>query len=278
MRLLLCPIVHTLPVAPARVLLVLAALAASALSLAAGDASRRALADDADASGEGPAAVNRIESDKQRLDDLQLLVGQWKGVGQLRRGSTEGSWLETSDWVWKFGDGRAALTFASPKGKYIVAGRVEPGDEDDTFLLRATLADGQTEVLYRGEQDLDGVLTLTAQSAPTGQPGRITFRTVAQGDRLLVLLERPLGDTGRFTRLAEIGYTRQGSNFGQGTVQRECVVTGGAGTIPVTFEGQTYYVCCTGCRDLFNDDPAGTLADYQARKEAEKKKRAEKAD
>jgi hypothetical protein len=27
--------------------------------------------------------------------------------------------------------------------------------------------------------------------------------------------------------------------------------------------GQTYYVCCTGCRDLFNEGPAKILAEFK---------------
>ncbi len=91
--------------------------------------------------------------------------------------------------------------------------------------------------------------------------------------RLQVLLERRLGETERYLRMAEIGYTRQGSNFGQASVGRECVVTGGAGTIAVTHNGQTYYVCCTGCRDYFNDDPEAVLAEYRAKKVAEKEQK-----
>ena len=58
-----------------------------------------------------------------------------------------------------------------------------------------------------------------------------------------------------------------------GRPQRECVVTGGLGTIEVSFEGKTYYVCCTGCRDYFNDNPKEVLAEYFARKEEEKQKK-----
>ena len=46
----------------------------------------------------------------------------------------------------------------------------------------------------------------------------------------------------------------------------ECIVTGGLGTMQVSFGGNTYYVCCTGCRDAFNDDPAKIIAEYKARK------------
>jgi YHS domain-containing protein len=31
-------------------------------------------------------------------------------------------------------------------------------------------------------------------------------------------------------------------------------------------EGKTYYVCCTGCRDYFNEDPAAVLEEYRERK------------
>ena len=58
---------------------------------------------------------------------------------------------------------------------------------------------------------------------------------------------------------------RVGSGFGQGVAQRECVVTGGIGNITVSYQGQTYYVCCTGCKDLFEEDPAGVLAEYKER-------------
>jgi YHS domain-containing protein len=32
-------------------------------------------------------------------------------------------------------------------------------------------------------------------------------------------------------------------------------VTGGLGTIAVSYKGQTYYVCCGGCKDAFEADP-----------------------
>src|SRR6478736_3694018 len=84
---------------------------------------------------------------------------------------------------------------------------------------------------------------------------RISIRTVAEGDRLLILYERRVDGGDRFARIAEVGYTRVGSTFAKGSGQPECVVTGGLGTIKVTYQGKTYYVCCTGCRDMFDDDP-----------------------
>jgi YHS domain-containing protein len=211
---------------------------------------------------------------KEALKPLQDLVGYWeKGVGQPRRGSTVGAWLEEADWAWKFEKDRAALVFQAPKGKYFVAGRLEPADKPAQFRLIGTLAEPKTEVTYTGAKNDEGRLVFTAERAPEGAPARVSVRTVADGDRLLVLYERRLADTDRYLRLAEVAYTRKGSNFARAVTARECVVTGGAGTIQVSYNGQSYWVCCTGCRDLFNDDPESTLAEYRARKEAEKKKK-----
>ena len=53
-----------------------------------------------------------------------------------------------------------------------------------------------------------------------------------------------------------------------GEKKPECVVTGGLGTMQVSYMGQTYYVCCTGCRDAFNENPAKIIAEYKKRKAA----------
>jgi YHS domain-containing protein len=103
-----------------------------------------------------------------------------------------------------------------------------------------------------------------AAEAAADRPARITMRMVAGGDRLLVLYEARAG--GDYARLAEVGATRKGISFAQGTGYPECIVTGGHGSIAVEYNGKTYYVCCTGCRDLFKEDPEGVLAEYRARK------------
>ena len=50
----------------------------------------------------------------------------------------------------------------------------------------------------------------------------------------------------------------------------ECVVTGGLGTISVNYKGKTYYVCCTGCRDEFKDNPEKYIKEYEEKKAKEK--------
>jgi hypothetical protein len=214
---------------------------------------------------------------KKQLERVQQLVGQWKGVGQPQRGSTRDSWVEEADWAWSFDQsahGGVALVGKLPMGKYFTAVKLVCGERDGAYDLFATPAAGSQELRYSGALDEAGKLLLVAPQPRDGLPARISIRFVAGGDRLLMLLERK-GTADQFIRLAEVGYTRQGSGFGKGSSGPECVVTGGAGTIEVTHAGVKYYVCCTGCLEYFKDNPDEVIAEYKARKEAAKKEQNE---
>lgn len=218
----------------------------------------------------------RIESDKRALAPLQTYVGEWRGVGQPKRGSNQGAWTEQTAWAWAFNDGRAELVARFNRDKYFDRWQVRPAETAGEFVLLASQGGAGTETQAERFSGVikSGVLTATADAPsdgkPSERPAKITIRLAAGGDRMVVLYEKRT-EVGGFVRLAEVGATRQGSSFAKNASRRpECVVTGGLGTIPVTHDGKTYHVCCGGCKDLFNDDPAGVLADYRARKVAER--------
>lgn len=227
-----------------------------------------ALADDAP-----KPAESGLEAQKGQLAKLQGLVGSWKGVASPIRGSTKDSWIEKADWAWKFSGKSASLAMQIGEGKYFSAAELQPGKNAGEYVLSAKTADGKATIKYEGTLDKEQKLTLTAKDAPEGMPSRCSFRFVADGARLIVLLEGPSAIGDGYARLAEVGFTRKGSGFGQGSTGPECVVTGGFGSIEVSYKGMKYYVCCTGCRDYFNESPEEVLAEYKARKEAEKIKK-----
>ena len=217
------------------------------------------------------AAAAPEKSADSVLKPLQDYIGQWKGVGQPKRGSSSGGWIEEAEWRWDFENKKlAALVFAAPKGKHLVEGRITAVDgPSETGTLKLALAgktaDGGT-VAYSGLLDsAAGSLTFTAEDAPELAPHRITIRFAAEKKRLVALLERRGPTPDSYLRLAEVGYTRTGSGFGEGKFEPECIVTGGVGTMPFQYKGKTYYVCCTGCRDLFDSDPDTYIADYEAK-------------
>lgn len=258
----------------------------------------RSLAAAAEA-GTGQTDAERMSADKAALAPLQAFVGGWRGVGQVRRGSSQGAWTENADWIWKFADGRAAIVFESPNGKYYRSGRLTPGKQAGTFELSASVPAASADEQSGGDASDDGkpgdqpaeprvdrfvgkldknhqLVLVNQRAEPAGSAdsvARVSIRTVADGDRLIVLYEKRLPGQDRFARLAEVGYTRKGVAFAAGSGQPECVVTGGLGTIEVEHAGKKYYVCCTGCRDLFQDDPEGVLADYRERKSKGRKSR-----
>jgi len=74
-----------------------------------------------------------------------------------------------------------------------------------------------------------------------------------------------------FARKYQVGLTNQNEPFANsGSAEPECVVSGGKGTIQVSHNGKTYYVCCTGCRDEFKAEPEKYIAEFEAKKKAKK--------
>ena len=213
-----------------------------------------------------------VRAQRESLGRFQQYVGEWRGVGQPKRGSAKDAWTEECQWAWTFQNKTAAMALVSSNGKYLRSATLRQAAQDKYELVGKS-PDGN-ELKFTGSPNDQGHLVLLAEKEAESGPSRITISVIAGGDRLLMLYERR-ADGDRFTRLGEVGLTRKGSGFGQGTSYVECVVTGGVGTIAVTYQGQTYYVCCTGCRDYFNDNPAEVLADYKERKAAEKKKKAQ---
>lgn len=218
-------------------------------------------------------AEDQTRDDKRALAGVQSYVGEWRGVGQPKRGSNQGAWTEQATWAWHFEGGRAELAAEMTHGRFFSKLRLQAGDEPGEFVLLATPLDkASADKPRRFTGNIShGAVVLTADEPQGNAPGRLTFRLVAGGDRMLVLYEKGSGES--FTRLAEVGSTRKGSSFARaGANGPECVVTGGLGTITVEHEGKKYHVCCSGCRDYFLENPAGVLAEYRERKAAENNK------
>src|SRR5947209_5969572 len=78
-----------------------------------------------------------------------------------------------------------------------------------------------------------------------------------------------------------VGLTKEGESFAAGGGAADlpkCIMTGGAASMTVSYQGKTYPVCCSGCRDEFNDNPEkyAKKADLAAKADPGKGKAAEK--
>ncbi len=216
-----------------------------------------------------------IESAKlasiQALQEFNVLIGGWRGVGQPKRGSQTGAWQERAESLWELKPKSQGIRWNVDAGKHWKSALLSYDESKKSYVLVVKLLD-DTLRTYRGKLD-EKRLILETEVDEQKEIHRATL-SVLNDNRVTLLLEKRPEQQSFFTRVAEIGYQRDGTRLAvAGSAGPECVVTGGLGTITVAHKGKTYYVCCTGCREAFNDDPEGVLADYQKRKEAEKAKK-----
>ena len=223
------------------------------------------------------AIVSKAEMNREKvvsaLSQLSFLVGDWRGVAQPKRGSNSGAWSEKSHVVWRFDEQIPCLLM-----------KLEPG-EKSTRIFFATASETGRPIIELHQPDKP-VLAMeltgpekspaadsTAQDhwmfesvAEPGKP-RLRFTVRKINDICMTMLfEESPNAAAAYRRQYEIGMTREGERLANGnTGERQCIVTGGLGTISVTHEGKIYYVCCEGCKQAFESDPEGTLTAYRER-------------
>lgn len=214
-----------------------------------------------------PSTPGTAASKQSQIDALQPvagLVGQWRGVGQPVRGSNKGAWSETARWQWDLAEDEASLTLVIAEGRQLTSGRLRWLAAEKLFEFVAELPEGSQQT-FRGTR-VDNKLTLDALPQHADAPVQRVVVTQLNENRSLLLFQSKGPRQTTHQRIAEVGYTRAGTKLArEGADHPVCVVTGGKGTIEVQFEGRTYWVCCSGCEDAFQDDPKGILAAFEAR-------------
>src|SRR5262249_61082512 len=111
----------------------------------------------------------------------------------------------------------------------------------------------------------DGRLTLDRKDGDKKQDQRLVISPLHANRFLYDYYVKP-SDRGLYTKLYQVGATKEGVPFAGGDGRPECIVSGGLGTIPVTYKGKTYYVCCSGCRSAFNEDPERFIKEFEEKK------------
>lgn len=217
---------------------------------------------------EGGSPTADREAVRQGLAKFHALIGGWRGTGQPVRNSSRGAWSETADWLWEVKKDGLALKYEVKNGKILKSGRLTYDPAKQLYVLKATLAD-KTDRQYSGKL-ADNRLSLESAADPQGNVHLFTV-TQLNDKRVVALFQSRLATGARLVRVAEVGYTREGTRLAEeGSGGPECIVTGGKGTMNLTYKGQTYFFCCTGCRDAFLADPEGIIAEAARRAAAKK--------
>lgn len=207
---------------------------------------------------------------REALQPFNDLIGTWKATGTPEGTQAEkqrGFWTETMTWGWQFKGKDAWLTVTLDKGKHFTRGELRHLPDKELYQLTLTTPTKE-EVVFTGKLD-DRRLTLAREDAKSRDTHHLIL-SLLHSNRFVYRYEvRPAGKT-LFTRLYQVGATKEGEPFASGDGKPECIVSGGLGTMRVTHKGQTYYVCCSGCRDEFNADPEKYIKEFE---EAKKKKK-----
>jgi YHS domain-containing protein len=194
-------------------------------------------------------------SPKEAFAPLNPIIGKWKGTGRTDADRDNGFWSEKLAIEWRFKGDDAWLDLAFTDGKHYTAGTIRRGDKPGELRVTLTTPDKE-ELTFTGKVTVgkQKVPVLTAEREAGGTVHQFTLTVLHLNRFLYQVSTRPKAATG-FTRQFQVGTTKDGESFAEVAKGPECIVSGGRGTISVTYDGKTYFVCCSGCRDEFNADP-----------------------
>ena len=192
---------------------------------------------------------------KKALQDLGEFIGQWNLTGETKATGKLQSWKETAHWTWKFQGDEASMAYENKDSKFFTKGNLTYLPEKKQYQFTAAEKDGKEQV-YAGEFKR-GKLTLERTDGKSGDVHRLGMTTLSDGIRLALTYDVQGGGKGIFSSAYKSVGNKEGESLAGGSKQKgpECIVTGGAAKISVSYMGKTYAVCCSGCQDEFNANP-----------------------
>jgi YHS domain-containing protein len=199
---------------------------------------------------------------------FEYLVGSWKGQGVPKDNPAKQfrGWTETHTWAWVFAQGKpAGLTLTIDGGKILASGKLTYDPGRRLYRLDAVEPRPLSEKLtFEGTIDKTGkylVLDHVSAGGKAGKsPGTLRLSIWPNANFIRYTMAHDLKEAGsvQFTHVIEVGLTKDGESLAGASTSSErprCIVTGGAATMTMSYQGRTFPICCTGCRDEFNDNP-----------------------
>ncbi len=211
------------------------------------------------AADETPAAVSSGREIPAEFATFEYLIGSWKGVGIPTANRIRG-WPETHAWAWKFEKGNpVGMSVEMTGDKTLTKAQLVYDRAKKSYTLGGSDAAGKP-VSFTGTLDKTGkTLTLDRVGATSdGAKQRLTLTPNANFIRYtLRVAEQEVGSP-QFKPIIEVPLGKEGESFAAGSSVADlpkCIVTGGAATMTVSYQGKSFPLCCSGCKDEFNDNP-----------------------
>ena len=193
------------------------------------------------------------------LAPFEYLIGPWHGTGIPVANKVRG-WQEKHVWAWKFAKGKPiGMTVEVTSGKTLTKGALSFNPDTEQYRLDATDPAGKP-LAYAGTLDPAGKVLILDRTDEAGAKEKQRLRLLLNGNKIRYTLfdERKEPGSPRFAPFIDSGMTKEGESLGGAAGANDgpkCIVTGGSATASVTYNGKSYPLCCSGCRDEFNDNP-----------------------
>ena len=210
------------------------------------------------------AVAVAAESERREIPEpfvpFEHMIGSWKGQGIPAANRLKG-WPEKHSWAWKFAKGvPVGMSIVLEGDKTLTKADLTVDPTGKQYRLEGTAADGKP-VTYAGTfggTSSSKMLTLDrVGDTPEGKE-RIVIWPYSNMIRYALTLERQDPGAPQFKKVIEVGLTKEGEAFAAGGSAADlpkCIITGGSATMSVSYQGKSYPLCCSGCRDEFNENP-----------------------
>ncbi len=220
----------------------------------------------------------QLDEVKKALKPIQVVLGQWHGIIDKSKEYEDLNWI----WDWKTDRAQPALTMKTVgDGVHFKSVRLTYLTDEEQFQMTIEDKDGQKRVLQ-------GVFTEEPSDKPGEDKKQTPQRTYKlkltengdakdrwqvvmnqqENNRYLLELSKARGKN--FVRFDTIATQREGTSFAindSDFKEKTCVISQGLGTIQVSHKGKSYWVCCTGCKAAFEEDPEKWIAKFEAMQE-----------
>jgi hypothetical protein len=206
-----------------------------------------------------PAAASRPVAIPAELKELQSLIGTWNATATpLEKNGRRGRNFtrQEATWQWRVEKSGAALICKFAEGKLFRTAELTFNADAESYSLKL-VDESDKSTTFTGKREGKKIVL----DASAG--GRWTL-DLPGPDRMVLTRFEKAGK--RFIPSLEIGGTRKGAAFAAKSSGPECIVTGGLGTMTVVHKGKTYYVCCSGCKEAFEEDPEKYIAEAKMKK------------
>jgi len=230
----------------------------------------------------GGAVLAADSADREVPEEFatfEYLVGAWKGAGIPTANRLRG-WTEKHMWAWKFTNGHpVGLTMEFEGDKTLSKGRLSFDAVKKQYVLNGADPDGKP-VTFLGGFDKTGKMLVLDRQGKAGEPKeQLTLFPNASKIRYTLSLARKEAGSPQYKKVTEVGVTKEGESFAAGGGAADlpkCILTGGAATMTVSYQGKSFPICCTGCRDEFLENPEKYVKKAALRAEKGDSKKAAK--